>query len=232
MIHIPSSFMHEWASALSDALLRLSRCPNLEMLAYVFCSTKLLLAAPAHGGKQRLHTTERLLRNRFSKWHSGQLALLFSEVSAAWSKRGAKKPHSLALPADLLTQSLPPQTTRRVCQLVASGSFSKACKLLCSRGIATDTPQTRSTLHALFPQQEQHVALRSGEYGIFDPLEIKTILERIPQNLASGLRFDHLKAVLLLKVYSRPLSIHYCDVREHGSYWFSPCRTKTFFVQR
>ena len=95
MIHIPSSFMYEWASAFSDALLRLSRCPNLENLAYVFCSTKLLLAAPAHGGKQRLHTIERLLRNRFSKWHSGQLALLFSEVSAAWSKRGAKKPHSL-----------------------------------------------------------------------------------------------------------------------------------------
>ena len=40
-----------------------------------------------------------------------------------------------------------------------------------------------------------------GEYGSFDPLEIKTILERVPQNLApgpSGLRFDHLKAVLLL----------------------------------
>ena len=103
-----------------------------------------------------------------------------------------------ALPADLLTQSLPPQTTRRVCQLVASGSFSKACKLLCSRGIATDTPQTRSTLHALFPQQEQHVALRSGEYGSYDPLEIKTILERIPQKpQVLGLRIDHLKAVLL-----------------------------------
>ena len=68
---------------------------------------------------------------------SGQLALLFSSKCSMVQERCQET----ALPADLLTQSLPPQTTRRVCQLVASGSFSKACKLLCSRGIATDTPQ-------------------------------------------------------------------------------------------
>ena len=67
LIHVPSSFMQEWTSVFSEALLRLSRFPTLENWTYLFCSAKLILAAPAHGGKQRLHTTERLLRKRFSK---------------------------------------------------------------------------------------------------------------------------------------------------------------------
>ena len=192
--------MQEWTSAFSEALLRLSRFPTLENWTYLFCSTKLLLAAPAHGGKQRLHTTERLLRKRFSKWHSGELASLFEDVRISWAKKSNKR-NSLLLPADLLAQSLPPQTTRRVCQLTASGCFSKACKLLCSRGIAADTPHTRANLESLFPQQEQNVTPCTGDTGSYDPSEIKAILERTPSNLApgpSGLRFDHLKAALLL----------------------------------
>ena len=86
LIHVPSSFMQEWTSAFSEALLRLSRFPTLENWTYLFCSTKLLLAAPAHGGKQRLHTTERLLRKRFSKWHSGELASLFEDVRSSWPR--------------------------------------------------------------------------------------------------------------------------------------------------
>ena len=66
LIYVPSSFMQEWTSAFSEALLRLSRFPTLENWTYLFCSTKLLFAAPAHGGKQCLHTTERLLCKRFS----------------------------------------------------------------------------------------------------------------------------------------------------------------------
>ena len=171
--------MQEWTSAFSEALLRLSLA--------------------AHGGKQRLHTTERFLRKRFSKWHSGELASLFEDVRISWAKK-SKKRNSLPL-ADLLAQSLPPQTTRRVCQLTASGCFSKACKLLCSRGIAADTPHTRANLESLFPQQEQNVTPCTGDTGSYDPSENKAILERTPSNLApgpSGLRFDHLKAALLL----------------------------------
>ena len=108
LIHVPSSFMQEWTSAFSEALLRLSRFPTLENWTYLFCSTKLLLAAPAHGGKQRLHTTERLLRKRFSKWHSGELASLFEDVRNSWTKKSSNKRNSPVLPADLLTQSLPP----------------------------------------------------------------------------------------------------------------------------
>ena len=201
MIHIPTPFIQEWSLIFSEALLRLSRFPTMENLTLLFCCSKLLLAAPAHGGKQRLNTTERLLRARLSKWHSGELTSLFNDVQAAWNKKSSKKPGVAADVISSIAPHLPSPLARRVRQLVASGSFSKACKVLCSRGIAADTPQTRASLASLFPQQQQSTTLSTGDVGTFEPSELKAMLERTPLNLApgpSGLRFDHLKALLLL----------------------------------
>ena len=116
-----------------------------------------------------------------------------------WKKKTAD------LHTSRLADTMYPTTNDSTCLLVYGiwvfFQSSKACKLLCScsRGIAADTPHTRASLKKA--QHEQYVTPCIGDTGSYDPSEIKAILERTPSNLAPGpsrLRFDHLKAALLL----------------------------------
>ena len=191
--------------------MRFSRDPTVENYATLVGSTKLILAAPVHGGKQRQHTTERLLRARLSKWHAGDIGTLWSDVKAAWDKSSGKR--RVRAVRDLsceLPQDLPPAASRRVCQLAAVGALSKACKVLCSRGVASDTPETRDKLIRLFPTLAQPVTITTSQRGTYDSAEIRSVVERMPSSLApgpSGLRSDYFKAVL--KLPDKPVVEHF-----------------------
>ena len=180
MLGIPSVFVAEWANIFADCLLRFSRDPTIENYASLVRSTKLILAAPVHGGKQRQHTTERLLRARLSKWHAGDIGTLWSDVKAAWDKSSGKR--RVRAVRDFcceLPQDLQPAASRSVCQLAAVGALSKACKVLCSRGVASDTPETRDKLIRLFPTLAQPVTITTSQRGTYDPAEIRSVVERI-----------------------------------------------------
>ena len=56
---IPDSIFHDWATIFLDELSMLVSKPSCETWSRVVLSTKLLLAEPLHGGKQKQDATDR-----------------------------------------------------------------------------------------------------------------------------------------------------------------------------
>jgi hypothetical protein len=147
---IPDSIFHDWATIFLDELSMLVSKPSCETWSRVVLSTKLLLAEPLHGGKQKQDATDRLLKRRISRWRSGGISALWWDCAQAWAKKQSGHPQ----PRQTTQSTLPPRLLQRVRQLIAAGLPGKACATLCSRGVHTLTPELALSVRDLFPPRQ------------------------------------------------------------------------------
>ena len=141
---VPSSLRIQWAQVSTAALQQFNSSPTLQSFARLCATTKVLLAAPKHGGKARADATERCIRARLNMWLGGRETEVCSQVIGNSRKLRPRF-------ADKTEQS----TMRRVQYLVNMGLVSKACQALCSRGTTEITPENLAKVQGLFPPKRE-----------------------------------------------------------------------------
>ena len=178
-----------WASLLTEELLQFTAKPSLASLARVFLVSKLLLASPRHGGKQRSQAIEQMVRARIREWQAGCVESLWAAVQQ--QQRQQQRPRGNARKQE------PP--FRRAATLAKAGQVSKGCRLLCSRGIASGANE--ASLRQLFPAASE---FPPPPQTILNGLQVeaKTVFKLVHQTSRytapgpSGLRMEHLQTAL------------------------------------
>jgi len=158
-------------------------------------TSKLLLAAPKHGGRQRAEALERMLRARLVEWHAGNIESAWEAMKAGLGER----PQRAAAPVAPTDNK---RLETRVAALAEGGQASKACRLLCSRGVSSTA--TVEQLTALFPPSSGVVLHPSSGLSPQTCLQIEQdalqkVILMCPRNTSpgpSGLRIDHLQSAL------------------------------------
>lgn len=188
---IPPRFVADWAEIFCSELRSFNAYPSEHTLARVMLMSKAVLAAPAHGGRQRASTSERLVATRLSMWRDGKEAELWHNVQAAWNRKPRKYRNSSENKEAVM---------RRARMFADIGLPGKACLLLCSRGIA-DPAEAVESIKQLFPAGEGNMSPPATEDCDIDDAQVLPVLRSLKRGLSagpSGLRYDH-----LLQVFSR-----------------------------
>ena len=120
-------------------------------LLKLFMTTKILLAAPRRGSIQRQEAVIRLLRARVLKWQAGKDAELWTQIRDGFNSRTAKAGKRTRQGDSILTDNLSEAELRRVIHCVDSGMPSRACNLLCSRGVHQYSDAMLTRIQELFP---------------------------------------------------------------------------------
>jgi hypothetical protein len=192
MVLIPPKLLTEWADLFLEQVKAFAAFPDESALATLYMVSKALLAAPLHGGRQRAATTERLLMKRFALWRTGHFSELWKQVKTAWTK----KPRSYEG-----RPTKPDSTFSRARMFADLGLPGKACRLLCSRGVA-DPSEFMEAIRNLFPQTSECIAVPEPAEVDIDVSDVVYVLRRLPRGIAagaSGLRSDHLLQLLRLR---------------------------------
>ena len=161
-------------------------------------TTKLLLAAPRRGGIQRQEAVTCILRARILKWQAGKDAELWTQIRDEFKSRNAKAGKRTRQWDSILTDDLNEAELRRVIHCVDSGMPSRACNLLCSRGVHQYSDAILARVQELFPpapSPSTTLRLEVSDYHIDDE-ELMKIITRWPKGLApgpSGIRGEHLR---------------------------------------
>ena len=192
---LPKALKHQWISIFTECLLQFTSCPTRSTYTKLVLASKLLLAAPKHGGRQRAEAVERMLRARLVEWHAGNIKPAWDAVKAGLVERPQRTSASGASTDNKRLES-------RVAALAEGGQASKACRLLCSRGISSTA--TGEQLSALFPPSSGIVLHPSSGLSPQTCLQIeKDALQKVilmcPRNTSpgpSGLRIDHIQNAL------------------------------------
>ena len=158
--------------------------------ARLSATSKILLAAPKHGGKARKDATERCLRARLNMWLGGRENEVCQQVIANARKL---KPRIL----DDSEKSM----LHRVQYLANAGLVSKACQALCSRGTAQISAENISEVQALFPHGENFTFDLPTNLPAFNISQekVKSICLKFAKGLSpgpSGLRAEFLQHIL------------------------------------
>jgi hypothetical protein len=178
----------QWVSLYLDETRAFVTAPSEETLLRVFMCSKVLLAQPFHGGKTKAAAVERIVARRIARWRVGQIQQLWDDMSLAWARRRLRATAAKSDSANLEREF------RKVVALVNQGLPGKACRLLCSRGMA-EGPDVLEQMHRLFPAAQEAVECRLEADVAVDAKAMQKILKEMPRGLApgpSGLRADHL----------------------------------------
>ena len=163
-------------------------------------TTKLLLAAPRRGGIQRQDAVTRLLRARMLKWQAGKDAELWTQIRDEFKSRNAKAGKRTRQGDSILTNDLSEaESSIYVESSIAWIAMpSRACNLLCSRGVFQYSDVILGRVQELFPpapSPSTTLRLEVSDYHIDDE-ELMKIITRWPKGLApgpSGIRGEHLR---------------------------------------
>ena len=153
---IPPSLRDLWAGVFTTALSQFNTSPTLRSFARLSATTKVLLAAPKHGGKAREDATERCIRARINMWMGGRENEVCLQVITNARKL---KPR--------IAENSEKSTMRRVQYLVNAGLVSKACHALCSRGVAQLTASNIYGSGFVSNGREYHIYSTNRPSGIY-----------------------------------------------------------------
>ena len=193
MMCVPAPLVAEWAQVFCEELRNFNAFPSAATLARVMLSTKAILAAPLRGGRQRASTSQRLVAKRLALWRDGKISELWADVQAAWQR----KPQAYKKrPGDPERREA---TMGRARMFAGVGLPGKACRLLCSRGVA-DPEDVMDNIYSLFPNASgDAITPPIAEDVDVDLTDVRPILKGLQRGLAagpSGLRADYLLQVL------------------------------------
>ena len=188
LVTIPPALLDIWTSVFLDELRAFASGPSETTLLRVFLCSKVLLAQPFHGGKTKATAVERIVQRRIARWQAGQIQGLWEDMTVAWMRRrqGSRGAATLATSKE--------KEFRKVIALVNQGMPGKACRLLCSRGVA-EGPDVLERMRQLFPSVCESVPMQPQHSVDIDDKAVQKILKAMPRGLApgpSGLRTDHL----------------------------------------
>ena len=143
--------------------------------------TKLLLAAPRHGGRAGLEAVSRAFRARLALWKAGELEELWRTTALNRPVAPQRKQRSVNL--------------RQIARLIDGGQLSRAAARLCSRGVAEPTPAVVEQVEALFPSAPPFNSPPAGPSFEVTTKEVRRAIQVTPDGLAagpSGLRVEYL----------------------------------------
>ncbi len=156
LLQIPPALLEEWISLFVQELRAFATAPAEETLLRVFMCSKVLLAQPFHGGKTKAAAVERIVQRRIARWRAGQIQQLWDDMDVAWASRRQRRRSVKTETAEMEREF------RKVVALVNQGLPGKACRLLCSRGIA-EGPEVKAEMCRLFPSIHEIVEPRTEE---------------------------------------------------------------------
>jgi hypothetical protein len=145
ILQVPSGLVSQWIPLFLDELRAFSIAPSEDTLLRVFMCSKVLLAQPFHGGRSKASAVERIVGRRIARWRTGQIQELWNDLNAAWARRNKGRKAAATVQAEREREF------RKAVSLVNRGLPGKACKLLCSRGLA-EGPEVMDQMRRLFPQ--------------------------------------------------------------------------------
>ena len=185
--HIPQKARPAFARALSETLRAICQLNTEEVWLKLFMLPKCVLRASHRGGsRHKPLSIEELCR----QWSDGQSASLWRYASEHARKvKAGKEQHS--------------KETGRKVQLAVSkareGLLGKACKVLSSSGIASNTRETWNLLEQKHPRgpvpSHPEIVLPAESFKLLPDLDIRSVLYQFPRDSAcgpSGLRIQHL----------------------------------------
>ena len=202
--YIPKEVREAWSGIFSTALVAFTAKPSIDSLTHLFLTSKVLLAAPRHGGSKRQEALIRLLQSRLLRWQANKIPELWRDTSREYQTRLLKKGKRARdgnPTASEEQKQMNDADIRRVIHFVDNNLTSRACNLLCSRGVVADSAANRERISNLFPapfQQLRSITVDSSDYSV-DEARLLKLISNWPRGLApgpSGLRAEHLRVAL------------------------------------
>ena len=192
LVNVPVALVEQWVTLFLDELRSFVAMPSELTLARLFMASKVILARPFHGGRSKATAVERIVARRLDRWSAGQIQQLWEDLSKAWATRRQSK-KAVGRGTGIEQE----RDFRKVVALVNQGLPGKACRLLCSRGLATG-PDVGDKMRLLFPDVRSGIEVRAEPGVEVDAKAMLKVLKSMPRGLApgpSGLRADHLLQV-------------------------------------
>ena len=169
---LPSEQRREWTGLFVQELRRVVADPCMLALARLFLCTKVLLAAPRHGGRARAEAASRAFRARLALWKAGDLEELWRTTSLNRTAPQRQKPFTMNL--------------RQIARLIDGGQLSRAAARLCSRGVAEPTAAVAEKIEALFPPAPPFTCPPSGPAFETTLQDVRKAILTVPDGLAAG----------------------------------------------
>ena len=174
MLVVPQQVLVEWALLFMDELKAFCAFPAEPTLQRLYLVSKLLLAAPLHGGRQKAAATVRIIAKRLALWRSNLIADLWRQVSTSWNR----KPRQYQRTGNPATH-----TFSRARMFADFGLPGKACSILCSRGVA-DPTEAFDKVQALFPQTSEDIPVPEPYDVDVDIALVTQVLKKLHRGLA------------------------------------------------
>ena len=187
--HVPAIARQIWSRVLQEAISQATRHPTVENYIYLALLPKCVLPSAKRAGNHNQRVDITKLCNR---WTAGNRLELWHEACQAASSR--------VRPRTSTKTSLAEQAKKARQAAIAfaeDGLYGKASRVLCSKGLAPNTEETKRLLTEKHPAQEPPVVPHSTSPALQLPSDFKLLdtLRSFPKGTAcgpSGLRVEHL----------------------------------------
>ena len=195
--HVPKGARVQWASTLSDILLRVAEDPLVvESWKKLFMLPRCILYSPPRSSRSFWRDNARLVKQRLRSWKAGEFNELWIEVCKAFSNPRARNNHN---PNDDL--ALCRSNAFRARRAIQDGQLHKALQFLASCGVTSVSDEVCAELLAKHPQSPPPPI---PPFPTPDPLSVQDIIVQqcvssFPTGTSpgpSGLRASHLLEAL------------------------------------
>jgi hypothetical protein len=186
--HIPGRAKQAWGRTLQNALRDATQNNTVESFTRLAMLPKCVLPSAKRAGKRNTHIKD--IVALCEKWDSGQHAELWTEACDNVKSKGPTSNKPVRTRAAQLTR-------QAAIAFAEDGLYGKASRVLSSKGLAPNTPETLKLLIDKHPAQPSPVVPHTEAEPLQRPPEmnIRAILSSFPKGTAcgpTGLRVEHL----------------------------------------